>query len=68
MARAWLRGLRIDCQREHGFETAELYGTLDLGGHGVTAFGTLGCGFRDGFEHSAERWSIRDSHVVLDES
>ena len=44
---------------------AELDGALDLGGHGVAAFGALGGGFRDGFEDAAEGGSVGDAHVVL---
>ena len=43
---ARLRGrLRIDGQREHRFEAAELDRTHDFGGHGVAAFDALGRGF-----------------------
>jgi hypothetical protein len=48
-------GCGVDCQCEHGFESAEFNSTLDLGGHGVAAFGSLGYGFGDGFEDATQR-------------
>src|ERR1700733_1333121 len=45
-------GCGVDCECEHRFEGAELDGALDLGGHGVAAFGTLGDCFGDGFENA----------------
>ncbi len=44
-------------------------GALDLGGHGVAAFGALGGGFGDGFEDArGGRGASVAAHVVLDEA
>ena len=59
-------GCRVDGKREHRFERAELDGALDLGGHGVTAFRTLGDFFRDSLEDATERGRVGNAHVVLD--
>lgn len=44
----------VDSERKCGFKGAKLDGTLDLRGHGVTVFGALGGGFRDGFEDATQ--------------
>ena len=48
-------GCGIDGEGERCFKSAEFYGALDLGGHGVAAFGAFGDSFGDGFEDAAQR-------------
>ena len=47
------RRRRVDSERKHSLESAELDGAFDFGGHSVTAFGAVGYCFRDGFEDAA---------------
>ena len=48
-------GRWVDGEGEHRFEGAKFDGTLDLGGHAVAAFRSLGNCFGDGFEDAAQR-------------